>query len=271
MIATMDGLEEPHVKPSLPGRSGPGAKRTVIRLAWFGLAVASLAGAVELLAGPGYRLGWWGLGSGLQALRWAAIAAAAGGGVALLAALGAAWLRSGRAFGAAAAGIVVGMSGALPPVWFWSESRHLPHIHDVSTDTADLPRYVAVLPLRQGARNPVAYSAATAELQRRGYPDIGPLLLEVAPAQALQRAERVARTMGWEIVAVAPEDGRIEATATTLLFGFKDDVVIRVAPRGSASRVDVRSLSRIGGSDVGTNARRIRAFLAKLKADSGTG
>ena len=70
--------------------------------------------------------------------------------------------------------------------------------------------------------------------------------------------------MGWKIVAADSTAGRIEATATTPWFGFKDDVVVRVRPEGSGSRIDVRSVSRVGQSDVGTNARRIRAYLADL-------
>jgi uncharacterized protein (DUF1499 family) len=88
----------------------------------------------------------------------------------------------------------------------------------------------------------------------------------VPPPRALQLAERAARAMGWDIVAVAPDDLRIEATDTTLLFGFKDDVVIRVTANGNGSRVDARSLSRIGGSDLGTNAKRIRSFMRQLAA-----
>ena len=70
--------------------------------------------------------------------------------------------------------------------------------------------------------------------------------------------------MRWDIVAADPAQGRIEATATTLLFGFKDDVAIRITPDGAGSRVDVRSLSRVGRSDFGTNAKRVRAYLRAL-------
>ena len=72
--------------------------------------------------------------------------------------------------------------------------------------------------------------------------------------------------MGWDIVAVAPQDFRIEATDTTLLFGFKDDVVIRVSAASGGSRVDVRSLSRVGRSDFGVNANRIRKYFKQLAA-----
>ena len=70
--------------------------------------------------------------------------------------------------------------------------------------------------------------------------------------------------MEWEVVTVAPGEGRLEAVATTAWFGFKDDIVVRIAPAGDGSRVDVRSKSRLGLSDVGTNARRIRRFMARM-------
>jgi uncharacterized protein (DUF1499 family) len=77
-------------------------------------------------------------------------------------------------------------------------------------------------------------------------------------------ALQAARDMGWEIVDADPVEGRIEATDRTLWFGFADDVVIRLATTDSGTRLDVRSKSRIGGSDVGANARRIRRYLARL-------
>jgi uncharacterized protein (DUF1499 family) len=80
-----------------------------------------------------------------------------------------------------------------------------------------------------------------------------------------KRAEATARAMGWEIVAAEPGEGRIEATDTTMWFGFKDDIVIRIVPEGEGSRLDIRSMSRVGKSDLGKNADRIRKFLAALK------
>jgi len=88
--------------------------------------------------------------------------------------------------------------------------------------------------------------------------------MNMPPAAAFDRALGAAREMGWEIVAAVPADNRIEATATTLLFGFKDDIVIHITPAGNGSRIDVRSVSRVGRSDLGANARRIRSFLGKL-------
>jgi uncharacterized protein (DUF1499 family) len=71
------------------------------------------------------------------------------------------------------------------------------------------------------------------------------------------------------VVASDPAAGRIEANETTRWFRFTDDVVIRVAPDGAGSRVDVRSVSRVGRSDFGVNAGRIRAYTAALKARAG--
>jgi uncharacterized protein (DUF1499 family) len=88
----------------------------------------------------------------------------------------------------------------------------------------------------------------------------------VPPGAAFHVALATARDMGWAIVAADSSAGRIEATATTTWFGFKDDVVIRIEPDPKGSRVDIRSESRVGGSDVGTNAARIQAYEKRLTA-----
>jgi uncharacterized protein (DUF1499 family) len=169
--------------------------------------------------------------------------------------------------GMAVAGVVLGLIAAGLPAKGIYTAMHSP-IHDVSTDTANPPQFVAVMPLRAAAKaaNSTDYDAKTAQLQKETYPDIGPLHLDLPPSQALDRTLAAARGMGWEIVASDPAQGRIEATATTFWFGFKDDIVVRLAAEGTGSRVDVRSLSRIGSSDVGANAQRIRAYLEKVKA-----
>jgi uncharacterized protein (DUF1499 family) len=145
------------------------------------------------------------------------------------------------------------------------QAKAAPPIHDITTDTDNPPAFSAVIPLRTGAQNPVDYGGAKiAELQHRGYPDLTPLILAVTPDAAFNKALDAARQMGWEVVAADATTGRIEANATTLWFGFKDDIVVLITPAPSGSRIDVRSLSRVGGSDVGTNAKRVRAYLAKL-------
>jgi uncharacterized protein (DUF1499 family) len=216
------------------------------------------------MAGPGYRLGWWSLGSGIQTIRWSAMVALGVAAAGLIAAAMARNAPARRAWYEALLGLVIALAVALPPILLYLRAQNLPHIHDVTTDTENPPVFVAIAGLRQNAPNSTRYSAQTAALQKSGYPDIGPVVLHLTPERAYRLAESTAHAMGWEVVATSPADLRIEATDTTLLFGFKDDVVIRVSPQPDGSRIDVRSLSRVGGSDFGTNANRVRRFLSKL-------
>jgi uncharacterized protein (DUF1499 family) len=124
---------------------------------------------------------------------------------------------------------------------------------------------VALLEARNQSSNGSAYMGAEiAEQQKRAYRDIGPKVLNEPPQAAMQKVIDAARSMGWDVVASDAAAGRVEATDTTAWFGFKDDVVIRIRPNGPGSRVDVRSMSRVGRSDAGANAERIRSFMAKL-------
>lgn len=144
--------------------------------------------------------------------------------------------------------------------------RLWPRIHDITTDPADPPLFVSLLTRRGLKVSPPGYDGPEAAAQQRdAYPDIQPLVLGVPRAQAFDAAVAAARGMGWEMVASDPATGRIEAIATTLLLRFKDDVVIRVRGEGTGSRIDVRSKSRVGVGDLGTNARRIRRFLSALR------
>ena len=102
------------------------------------------------------------------------------------------------------------------------------------------------------------------EQQRRGYPGLAPITLPAPVEQAFDRALAVAQDEGWQIVTADKSAGRIEATDTTPWFGFKDDIVVRLTPWGAGTRVDVRSVSRVGLSDTGTNARRISRYLDRL-------
>ena len=173
-----------------------------------------------------------------------------------------------RGFVAAFLAIVIGAAGAWMPISWFLSSQQGPSINDISTDVADPPAMVALLPLRRGAPNPPAYpGAAAAALQRTAYPDVVPVVLPVAPSEAFKRVDRVATALGWDVVARAPPEGRLEAIATSDWFGFRDDIVIRIRPDGTGSRVDIRSKSRVGESDLGVNARRIRDFIARLKAE----
>ena len=228
------------------------------------LLLAVVAALLLLSAGPGTRLGLWEFGTGFLLMRGAFF-----GGVA--AALLAIVLLVVPATRRAAAPMLVAalLIGALTAWVPWSglqTVRSLPFIHDITTDTEDPPVFVAVVPLRADAANPPEYPGEeVAQQQREAYPDVRPIQTGLSPAEAFDRAEQVARDLGWEIVVTLPQEGRIEATDTTFWFGFKDDVVIRVRSTAEGSRVDIRSKSRVGRSDVGANAARIQAFIESFE------
>lgn len=143
-----------------------------------------------------------------------------------------------------------------------------PAIHDLTTDVADPPAFVALVSIREAdaAQNPPEYAGAeTARLQQEAFPDLTTLQLGAEPAAVFMNAVDVMREMDWEVVAEDPAAGRIEATDTTEWFRFKDDVVVRIRAADGGTLVDVRSKSRVGRGDMGANAARIREFIARLQ------
>lgn len=232
-------------------------------MALIGLTVALVSALALGVSGVGYRAEWWTLATAFAIFRWAAYGGAAGAAVSLAAAVIGRNAR--RAVVLGLFGVLIGGLVSVVP-WQWRRAaRAVPPIHDITTDLDDPPVFVAVLPLRTTARNSAVHGGAkVAAAQQAGYPDLAPAIVGLPRVAAFEAAETAARTMGWEIVSVDPPAGLIEATDTTRWFGFKDDVVIRVREQAGGSRVDMRSVSRVGGSDVGTNARRIRAYMARL-------
>tara|TARA_R110000868_G_scaffold63367_8_gene191388 strand:+ start:2379 stop:3122 length:744 start_codon:yes stop_codon:yes gene_type:complete len=166
-------------------------------------------------------------------------------------------------------GIVVALVAATPFTTSFMKGRSVPQIHDISTDLANPPQFVAIVPLRAEAPNSLdrAEPADLAEQQAKAYPALAPVALDALPGKTFEAARDVVNDMGWELVSAAPDAGLIEATATTSLLHFKDDVAIRITETDAGgSIVDVRSVSRVGMSDLGANAARIDAFSAALKA-----
>ena len=211
-----------------------------------------------------YRSHIVGLERAFMILRWAVYGGIATVLVTVVAIIIA--VRRGTGMAIAVIALVIVVAAFALPVLKLRQAARLPRIHDITTDTDQPPRFVSVVALRAGAANPVEYGGTEiAARQRQGYPDLQPLSLALPPNQAFDKALATARAMGWEMVASDPASGRIEATDTTFWFGFKDDVVVRVAAAPTGSRVDVRSVSRVGLSDVGTNAARIRKYLAALR------
>ena len=235
-----------------------------MKISRIALPVALLGALMLLAAGPGTRFGVWEYGTGLLLMRGAFFVGVAAAAFALVLLI----VPKTRQVGAATliAALAIGLGTAWVPYNGYRTVMSLPFIHDITTDTENPPQFVDVVPLRADAKNPVEYAGEeVAKQQREAYPDIHTLEISKSVAATFSDALNVAEKMGWQIVAAKSEEGRIEATATTLWFGFKDDVVIRIMPTAFGSRLDVRSKSRVGLSDVGVNAARIRAFVAALE------
>ncbi|MBT5723059.1 MAG: DUF1499 domain-containing protein [Gammaproteobacteria bacterium] len=148
---------------------------------------------------------------------------------------------------------------------------NVPPIHDITTDTANPPAFVAILPLRENAPNGYEYGVSEAwpaeklgATTMEAYPGLKPIESDLSAADAVDRTEATLQGMGLEIVAVDKEAGLVEATATTFWFGFKDDMVVRIVANGEGSKIDLRSMSRVGQSDVGANAARISDFVERF-------
>ena len=144
------------------------------------------------------------------------------------------------------------------------KTQTLPAIHNISTDVQNPPSFNAIASVRGPDANPLEYPATNIAPQQAAYPNVKTLILEQPVSEVFARAMSVVEENGWEIVAQDADAGIIEATATTLLWGFKDDVVIRVTEGESSTLVDVRSVSRVGASDIGANAKRIESILSDL-------
>lgn len=169
-------------------------------------------------------------------------------------------------------GLAMLLLGALPLIAIVAslgpERLASPMIHDVSTDTQDPPQFDRARDLRGPQENSLDYGgAAVAEKQHAAWPDLGPVHTDLAPEPAMNRALEAVRALGWELLNADFDAGIIEAYDRTRFFGFTDDVVIRVRPAasGGGSRVDVRSVSRVGLGDAGKNAERIRRFIRTYK------
>ncbi|MGB5950019.1 MAG: DUF1499 domain-containing protein [Parvibaculum sp.] len=241
------------------------------RLAAWGLRLAVLALVVLVLAAIANRFGFIGYTLPIRGLALAALI----GAVAVLVSLAGLVVTLGGSragAGAALLGILIGAVAALPVAMAASQGRSVPRIHDITTDLANPPQFDAVVILREDAPNSLDRSSPPdlAELQRKAYPDLETFIVREQPGKVYEAALETAKEMGWRIDAASPEKGLIEATATTRLMGFRDDVAIRVSERDGAAAVDLRSVSRVGISDLGANAARIRAYLAALKTKLAT-
>ena len=245
------------------------------------LAAFALAFAVAAL-GPGVRLGLWDYSAAFGWMRnflaLPVLVAAGAAGIAFLLAL---WKARGLAPFALVAALAAGAAGSVP-LQMRALAEANPFIHDITTDFENPPPIVAAAEAPR--KNPPEYLAdeiaprsdppkTLVEAQKAAFPDIAPLVVEKDLDAAAQAARAALDAMGLEILAEGPAGDtpgsgwRIEAVATSFWYGFKDDMVVRLTPLETGDvRVDVRSKSRVGLSDLGANAKRVRDFLARMKA-----
>jgi uncharacterized protein (DUF1499 family) len=219
------------------------------------LVVALVARAILVLSGPGVRFGLFDYRAGLTLFRASAYVGIAAMLLAVLALAVPAARKRGVALPLVA--LVLGALAFGVPFNFQQTASAVPRINDVTTDMENPPKYMTAARAYPGDE--------FARLQRAAYPDIAPVTLPVPPREAFERAVKAAEAMGWEVVGRDAAAGMLEAVDTTRWFGFKDDIAVRVSAAGNGSRIDVRSKSRVGRNDIGTNARRIRAYMERLR------
>jgi uncharacterized protein (DUF1499 family) len=229
------------------------------------MAVCVAAFVMLVASGPGTRMGLWPYQTGISLVKWAAYTGMAGavGAVGLLLLLVVPRWRA-RPW-VPLVGLCFALAAFVPPLILLEQAKSVPPIHDITTDPFDPPAFHSLLAIRRMTPNGADYGGMEiAKQQQQAYPDVKSLIVKTPPNETVQKAIDKARSLGWYIVASDAPAGRIEATDTTTWFGFQDDIVIRVRPEPTGSRVDVRSVSRVGKSDVGANAKRIREFLKAM-------
>lgn len=232
---------------------------TAARLGTWG----TLAGSAAVLIAPlGHRIGLLPLGLAFALLAVGFLALLVGVLLLVVAAVRRRVPAGSERFTYAA--LAAGVIATLVPLSALLSGGAAPPIHDITTDTENPPAFVAAVALNAPGRTDYE-GDVIAEQQRAAYPDVGPVTLSADTGTAFRNALAAVERMGWEILASDPSELRIEATDRSFWFGFVDDVVIRITDTGEAgSRIDVRSLSRVGVGDLGVNARRVREYLAAL-------
>lgn len=167
---------------------------------------------------------------------------------------------------AAWASIIVGVTPFFVLLSYGFAALNLPQLYDISTDTETPPPLLAAASLRTTAHHSTAYPGTeSAHLQRQFYPEIMSLRTSRSPADLADKTRLYIQQQHWELITDARENRLIEAVVTTPLFGFKDDFVVRIEDAGDYRIVDARSASRLGKSDLGTNAKRVLRYLAAME------
>jgi uncharacterized protein (DUF1499 family) len=186
------------------------------------------------------------------------------------------WREGHRGFGQALLGLLIGTAMLAYPCYLGTRAYRLPALADITTDPIDPPRFELVARLRPRDANSTAYAGLhAAELQRVAYPDIEPLIVSATPHDAFEAVLAVMKKRRWLVINQHPPDGgrqegMIEAVARTPIMGFRDDVAVRIRANEEGARVDVRSASRYGHVDFGTNAARVHKLIDEVDDFVGT-
>jgi len=263
------------------------------KLAILALTVSLLVPVWFMVAALGVKFGlWpWRLGLGILIVQWGPRLLIASAVIAVVALIAVLIRRPRRGWQTALIALLIPALGFGYMGWVRSQSADIPPIHDVATDIIDPPTpSERLLTLRAADdANPVldmtapltaadAYQGprfarfgdqSLGQVGHEAYPAVRPVEVAAPPTAAFAAARKAASDMGWTVVSEDALSGMIEATAETFWFGFKDDVIIRVRPAaaGGGSRIDLRSISRVGLSDLGANAKRIEAWRKRVSAE----
>ena len=231
-----------------------------VHLAVWGLRLALIAPVIMLIAGGLYRLRFVDFQIPLLAFAAAVLLAALAALFGLIGAVSGALGVHDKTIWAVVA-LAVALLVLVGPLNTLRQGAGVPMIHDITTDLEDPPIFVEVPRKRSIGDNSLDIDAEVLAAQKAYYTDIGPTMLPMAKAEAFALVREAVDAFDWVVHAENANLGYIEATASTPFFGFRDDVVIRVSEEAGRVRVDMRSASRVGLSDLGVNAGRIRDFM----------
>ncbi len=241
------------------------------------LIVSLLTPAYFLVAALGTKYGLfpWTVGFVQMTFMWGARVLLGAGALALLGLVLALLVTPRRGIIAALVALIIPALGLGYGMYVRNSVADVPPIHDISTDLVEPPVFSAEVSDARAAvpsgnhlellskRTPDG--TPFADLQQRAYPEIAPITTTLDPSRTFDIALSLAQEQDWVIGRTDAEAGAIEATDETFWFGFIDDIALRVRPAGDGARVDMRSVSRVGRSDLGVNAARMGPFLEELR------
>lgn len=263
-----------------PKTSGPKARKARDWAHRLALVFAVLLPIWFMVAALGSKFGLWswqtGLGTLSRDIGMKLIFATLGLGI--IAALVTAFVKPRKGWWIVILALIVPLGLMAKGASVKKTAESLPFIHDITTDTQNPPTFSDVIKAERAkveGVNTLDYIGKKARtkdgeklvsvLQVKAYPAVRTLVLSEQPDVVFGEALAAVKSLGWEIAVSDPDKGRIDATDTTFWYGFKDDVTVRIkAGEGGETLVDVRSVSRVGGSDLGANAARVEKLLSRL-------